>query len=161
MNHSTKTQKGSTLVEYAFVLTGFLMLMFGVIDFGRALFAYHYVSSAARDAARWSMVNGYNCGGDSSCDTANGAGSTHGAFETAVQNYVTNRVPTSMRAADVTATASFLNNNGPTECNTGATKNYPGCTVKVQVSYAFHFTTPIVSRSALTLSSTSEMVIAH
>ena len=102
MNPLRKKQKGSTLVEYAIVLTGFLMLIFGIIDFGRAMFAYHYVSSAARDAARWAMVNGYNCGGDSSCDTANGAGAKHGAFETAVQNYVTNRVPSSMQVANLT-----------------------------------------------------------
>ncbi len=148
-------------MEYAIVLTGFLMLMFGIIDFGRALFAYHFVSSAARDAARWAMVNGYNCGGDRSCDTANGASSPNGATATQIQNYVTNRVPSSMKAADVTATASFVNNNGPTECTVSTTQNYPGCTVKVQVSYAFHFVAPIVSKSALTLSSTSEMVIAH
>ena len=62
---------GSALVEYAIVFLLFMTMIMGTIDFGRALYTYHYLSNVTRDAARWAAVNGSTCGGDNSC---NGAG---------------------------------------------------------------------------------------
>ena len=50
MTRSLRSQSGSVLVEYALTIVIFLTLMFGIVDFGRALFTYHYVSEAAREA---------------------------------------------------------------------------------------------------------------
>lgn len=155
-------ERGSTLVEFAIVLVVFLVLLFGIIDFSRALYTYHYVSAAARDASRWAAVNGYNCPDDSSC---NGTGNMNNgrAYETDVSTYLKNNVSSAIDKNKITSTITYGNDsNGGTECDgSSATRNSPGCTVSVQVSYAFNFVAPIVSTQTLTLSSTSEMVIQH
>lgn len=48
---------GQTLVEFALVLPVLLLLMMGLFDFGRAIFAYNAVSEAARNGARIALVN--------------------------------------------------------------------------------------------------------
>jgi hypothetical protein len=56
-------QRGSALVEQALVLTILLAVIFGIIDSGRALYTYHFVSQAAREATRWASVRGSTCVG--------------------------------------------------------------------------------------------------
>ena len=55
---SLKGETGSGLVEYAIVFTVFMTMLLGVADFGRAMYAYHFVSSAAREATRYAIVRG-------------------------------------------------------------------------------------------------------
>jgi len=49
--------RGQGLVEIALVLPVFLLALFGLIDVGRAIFAYNSVSEAARNGARVAIVN--------------------------------------------------------------------------------------------------------
>lgn len=105
-----KRQRGSALLEYAVIVTVFLMLIFGIIDFGRALYTYHYLSNAARDATRWSAVNGTTCNSDGSC---NGTGGMNNgtASTTDIKNYVKNNVPSAIDPAKLTTNVNFLNSN--------------------------------------------------
>ena len=48
---------GQSLVEFALILPILLILLFGILDFGRAIFAYNSVSNAARSGARVAIVN--------------------------------------------------------------------------------------------------------
>jgi len=48
-------QRGSTLVEFAIGATVFLMVMFAVLEFGRALWIHNALSDAARRAARYAV----------------------------------------------------------------------------------------------------------
>ncbi len=48
-------QVGSTLVEFAIGATVFLSVMFGVIEFGRALWTHNALADAARRAARYAV----------------------------------------------------------------------------------------------------------
>jgi Flp pilus assembly protein TadG len=48
---------GQTLVEFAFIFPIIMLLAFGFIDVGRAVFEYNTLTSAARAAARVAMVN--------------------------------------------------------------------------------------------------------
>jgi Flp pilus assembly protein TadG len=41
-------QRGAVLVEYAFTFIFFMVLFLGIMGFGHALYAYHYVNNAAR-----------------------------------------------------------------------------------------------------------------
>jgi Flp pilus assembly protein TadG len=50
-------QSGQSLVETALVLPILLVILMGIFDFGRAIFAYNAVSNAAREAARVAIVN--------------------------------------------------------------------------------------------------------
>ena len=48
---------GQALVEFALVLPIFLLIVFGVFELGRAVFAYNTVANAAREGARVAAVN--------------------------------------------------------------------------------------------------------
>lgn len=50
-------QRGQSLVETALVLPILLVILMGIFDFGRAIFAFNAVSNSAREAARVAIVN--------------------------------------------------------------------------------------------------------
>lgn len=56
-----RRERGQTVVEFALILTILLMLTAGLVDVGRAFYAYNGVASAARNAARWGAVVGGTC----------------------------------------------------------------------------------------------------
>jgi Flp pilus assembly protein TadG len=153
------TERGSALVEFAFVCIIFLTLLFGITGFGHALYAYHFVSNAAREGSRWAAVNGKTCAGDASC--------TAPATSTDIQNYVKTIIPQGVDATKVTITPSWpVKSGSPQICSAavgglGPFANYPGCTVEVQVQYTFNMIFPLVSTGPLTFSSSSDMVIVH
>jgi Flp pilus assembly protein TadG len=158
-----KAERGATLVEFALVVMLFMVMVLGIIDFSRGLYIYHFLSNSARDATRWTAVNGATCGNDSSC---NGTGGMNlgPASDVDITNYVKNRVPTGIDASLVTVIVSWpLQPDGPGNCDptSGGIKDNPGCTVQIQVSYPLNFIFPLIHSGTLTLSSTSEMIIVH
>lgn len=48
-------QRGATLVEFSIGASVFLLVMFGVIEFGRALWVHNALADAARRAARYAI----------------------------------------------------------------------------------------------------------
>jgi hypothetical protein len=48
---------GQALVEFAFVAIFLLLVIFGVIDFGRLFFAYATMSNGVREGARYGIVH--------------------------------------------------------------------------------------------------------
>ena len=48
--------RGQALVELALVLPIFFLLVFGLVDLGRAVFIYNSLAEASRDGARWGSV---------------------------------------------------------------------------------------------------------
>ena len=50
-------EKGSTLVEYAIGASVFLMAVFAVLEFGRALWAHNALTDAARQGARYAVLH--------------------------------------------------------------------------------------------------------
>lgn len=55
--NSRKRERGSTLVEFSIAATVFLMSMFAVIEFGRALWTHNALADAARRGARYAVIN--------------------------------------------------------------------------------------------------------
>jgi hypothetical protein len=49
--------RGQTLVEFALILPIFLVVLMGIFDAGRLVFAYHTVNNAAREGGREATVN--------------------------------------------------------------------------------------------------------
>ncbi len=97
-----------------------------------------------------------------------------GAQQSDVQNYVKNLVPDGINSGNVTTTVTWpvqgasSDDPSPPICSgpvsglsPSAIYNYPGCTVEVEVSYPFNFLFPLVHIGTVTMSSSSEMVIAH
>jgi len=161
-----KAEDGSTLVEFAIIFIMFMTMILGIAGFGHALYAYHFVNHAAKEASRWAAVNGSTCNADNSCNGT--APMNNGpANATDIQAFVTKITPLGIDSSKVTVTTTWPTVTGsPQICSTavggvGPTINYPGCTVQVTVSYPFTFIFPLLPTNPLTLSSTSEMVIAH
>jgi len=63
MKHSKvfdSSERGATLVEYSIAVTVFLIAMFAVIEFGRAIWVHNALSDAARRGARYAVLNSAN-----------------------------------------------------------------------------------------------------
>jgi Flp pilus assembly protein TadG len=55
-------EKGTSLVEFALILPLLLLILFGVLDFGKAFNYWNDETHLAAEGARWAVVNG-NPGG--------------------------------------------------------------------------------------------------
>jgi hypothetical protein len=49
--------RGQGLAEFALVFPLFILLLMGMVDLGRAVYAYNSITNAAREAARLAIVN--------------------------------------------------------------------------------------------------------
>lgn len=56
--HSGGSPRGQTLVEFALVMPIFLMLLIGIFDLGRVVWANDTLASAAREGVRYAIVHG-------------------------------------------------------------------------------------------------------
>ena len=147
-------QRGSTLVETAIVMSVLLAIVFGVIDFGRALYTYDFVGTIAREGARWAIVRGSECSnnvpGLNDCN----------ATAAQVQSYVQSLSEGATVASKIAVNTSTSFMWPGTGCPSGsASNNSPGCNVVVQVTYPFSFMLPFLPKSTINMTSTSEMVI--
>jgi Flp pilus assembly protein TadG len=182
--YRSRGQRGASLVEYAFVVFIFLTLIFGIGGFGHALFVYHHLNNAAKEATRYAAVRGFNCAltpvGQPSCTALNSATGIAGPTTKAdVQAYVQSITPQSIDStkliivvcgvSDSTAACPASVASGPVAC--ALTFNYPGCTAQVQVAYPYNFIFPLLptfttatapcTSPGLCMSSTSDMIIVH
>ena len=139
-------QRGSSLPETAIVLGVMLMILFGIIDFSRAMYTYSFVADLAREGARWAIVRGSQCTALDHCN----------AQSSDVQTYVQNLSEGLTTASGTTATAQW-----PSLGACAPAPKAPGCLVTVTVTYNFHFIAPFVSKAILPMSSTSQMVISQ
>ena len=140
-------ERGAGLVEFAIASAAFLLFIFGIIEFGFALFTYHSVSNAARLGSRWAIVRGASCNTLDHCN----------ASSSDIQTFVQSQVVAVMDPTQVTVTATWPGNGG--SCASGSKAR--GCPVIVTVSYPFNFAIPYVSGTQLQISSTSQMTIAN
>lgn len=176
-----RSERGSGLVEYGFIVVIFLSLMFGISGFGHALFVYHHLNNAAKEATRWAAVNGHNCNVDFSCNGT--APMNNGPAKLAdVLNYVKGITPNGIDPTKITistattpptcgladtaacaASTADVCTLGPSASGVAGSPypNYPGCTVQVTVRYTYNFIVPLVHTAPITMSSTSDMVIVH
>jgi Flp pilus assembly protein TadG len=126
---------GTGLLEFGLVMVVFFMFVFGVMDFGRALYTYHFVSNAACEATRYAVVRG-----SSSTDPVTAADIT---------SYVKSITPLGVDPDSLTVSTTW------------SPDDKPGSTVRIQVSDNFRFMNPLVTRYQVTLSDASQMVISQ
>jgi len=135
-------QAGQALVEFAFVVPLFLLLMLGLIDFSRLVFTYVSVANGAREMARVSALS-INWNGPAAIDAFNSY-----TVIAAGQNGATDKV--TVRTGD--AACARLLDTGGTCSSTPIVCAMPlssaTCTlgpppqrgfVEVQVAYTFQF----------------------
>jgi len=147
--------QGNTLTEFALILPVLLACIFGVIEFGRALYAYHFVSNAAREATRWASVRGQSC--DPTVYT-----SACPAGQSDIQDFVAGIAPPGIDKSRSTllVDSEWVVPPGKSNSCNKFPKN-PGCAVQVQVTYNFKFILPFLPTSTYRMKSTSEMIISQ
>jgi Flp pilus assembly protein TadG len=139
--------RGQALVEFALVFPALVLLLFGIVDFGRAIYDYNTLANAARVGVRVAIVNQNGAG--TGCATGSGAtppASTQvSAHDCAIQ--------AAIAMGSVTATVSYMAPTATTSCSPVQV----GCLAVVTTSYTFRPITPIISSivGAIPLSSTS------
>jgi len=146
------SERGSTLPEMAIALVAVLLLIFGIIDFGRAMYTYGFVSYLARQGARWAVVRG-----STSCTNSNNELPDCNASEAEVQSYVQSLSEGATVATGFTVNVTYP--SCPPDVASGT--NAPGCTVAVEVTYPFKFIMGLLPKEQLDISSTSTMVISQ
>jgi Flp pilus assembly protein TadG len=126
------SERGSTLVESAVVGVVFLLLLVGIMEFGRIGFAYNSVSFAAHRAARYAALRG--------------SGSGHPASAADVQ-------------ANAQAYLVAFDTSNLTVTTAWTPDNHPGSTVQVNVSYGFKTVLVPISADLFTLRTTCRQII--
>ncbi len=125
--------RGNTMIEAAITMVLFFTLLFGIVGWGRAVWAYVWTSHSAREASRWASVRGSKSSGATS----------NTAVTTFVKSQTAGLDPTA-----VTVNATWPDGNED-----------PGSRVTVSVQYSVTQLVPFVP--AITVSSSSTMVIAQ
>ena len=155
--------RGSASVELAFARVVLMTSIFAIMDFSRAMYDYHFISNAAREATRYASVRGStSCGTWGSCPVA----------ASDVSAYVKGLVPTGMfvDSSAGAGTAGYLAVNTTWQgigikweraCSRPVTR-YPGCIVQIQIQYTSGFTLPYVrTLGTMNLSSTSQFTVSQ
>jgi Flp pilus assembly protein TadG len=163
-------ERGSTLLEFA-LITAFVLfpLIFGIFDFARAAYAYHYVAFAASEATRWASVRGSQCANSlpAPCVATAGAAGTVDAYvrSTSPAGLYVDSGACSGTAGCLLVTTSWpgapSGTNAPSSCSGGAGSNSPGCAVSVEVQYTFGFDLPFLPSAVVHMSSASQTVISQ
>lgn len=136
-------ERGQATVEFALAVTVLFMVTYGIIDFGRALYAYDLVNTAARIGSRYAIVHGSGC-----------TLSICPATSAAIQTYVLTKV-TGVNQSQFSVVTTWSTAPGCSDPNFQG----PECIVNVKVSYPFRFV--LAFNQTLTLTSTSQMVISQ
>ena len=156
--HPGSGQSGQGLVEFALVFPVIMLLLFGVFDIGRAVFAYNTITDAARHGARVAVVN----------QIAPAATVTQCDENMPVENVTTPTwspracaaaiaKPLGIQPGDITVSYST-----PAGSSMGCTTPLNvGCIAKVTVRYSWTPVTPVVGNlvGPITMSSTSQMPV--
>lgn len=173
-------ERGSAVAEFALAATVFLGLMFGIMDICRAMYAYEFVTFAARAGARWATVRGSACytnlssNGVTSSSAAAAfcypAGTAYngGAQATDIQTYVQSLhlpgIPGHLITVTTTASTVWPATGAACPASTsGSTSpiNSPGCPVHVIVQYPYSSQIPFFRVKIITLTADSQMVISQ
>lgn len=116
-------RRGQTLVEFALILPIFVLVLFGILDFSRAVYAHHTINNAAREAVRIAIVD------------QNTAVIEAEAIKQSVALGITN--------ADVDV--GFLSGTYADTAPCNATPRM-GCVAEIAVNYTYTAVTPIIGQ---------------
>jgi Flp pilus assembly protein TadG len=140
-------EQGSVILETALSMIVLLTFLFGIMETGLALFAYHFISNAARETTRYAIVRGTSCTGfASACPATQNDIKTY-ATNLGFSGITTSNVAVSYRAYPAGGTCSPCNN--------------PGNLVTVTITYNFPFSVPFVPAQTFAMTSSSSMIISQ
>ena len=153
-------QRGNALVEFAVSLTVLLTVLFGIIDIGRALYAYDWLYNAARQTTRWSMVRGAFCNNPQHPLTG------CPADKNTILNYVKNTNGTGLDTSGIdTSLVNVSSHCFASDTPTGDPPCAPPGTIQVSITYRFQPITPflaaLLSNYQWSMSSSSKRVMQN
>jgi Flp pilus assembly protein TadG len=140
-------ERGAEAVEFALVVPMFLLLVFGVVDFGYMINHDTMINNASREGARAGAFN-----------------PDQAAINTLVRQSLTTVEPIGTSPSKITVAVTCRTPSGSTLCNPNdhVTDAISGGTVIVTVTYAHSWITPVGSTimpGGITLSKKTEMRI--
>ena len=137
--------RGQSLVEFALLLPVFVLLLMGILDFARAIYAYNAVGNAAREGTRTAIVN-QNPNDISARAATQATGLGISTVPVSCPPAGTNGVCVQFLTSDLSATCSPAG---------------IGCVAQVIVKYTFTPITPIIGNiiGSIPVSSTSQQSI--
>jgi Flp pilus assembly protein TadG len=145
--------RGQALVEFALIFPVMVVVLFGVFDFGRAIYAYNTISNAARQGVRVAIVN-QNAAG-TGCAGGNGSGPQDPTKMSAVDCAISAGIALGTTTSNVTIT--YMNATDTATCSPLA----QGCLAVVTVTYKFVPITPVIGSiiGSIPMSSTSKQPV--
>jgi Flp pilus assembly protein TadG len=153
--------RGQALVEFAFVLPILILLMVGIFDFGRAVYAFNTVNNAAREGVRLAIV-------DQNCNAIGQMAEQHASSLDVSWNYDGSLAPGAACFADAqevhiqfleagytgddsTAPQDFSDSCDPGQPPGPYSGTRLGCVAEVTVTYEYTAATPIIGNLIGTL----------
>lgn len=128
------TQKGAAMVEFALTFVAILLILFGIMEFGRIIYSYNILACATKEAARYAIVHG----------SRSGSPATAAAIETQLERWTIG-----------------LDRSRINVATTWDPSNTPGSVVRIQATYNVMPMTRMIFRNPLLLSSRAEVVISR
>lgn len=149
---------GQTLVEFALVFPVIVLLLFGVFDLGRAVYAYNTVANAARVGARVAAVN------QLAPPTSNTACAEDMPIEDTANPHWSIRACAAASAISLGVSPSSVTvaySSPPSTSLSCSPQLHVGCIASVTVTYGWSPLTPVISNivGSIALSSTSQIPI--
>jgi Flp pilus assembly protein TadG len=120
----SSSRQGQALVEFALILPVFLLILMGIFDLSRAVYASSTINNAAREAGRRAIV-------DQTCQNVIGVATKHAVALGSVSISVTWLAP------DGSVVAA---------CPSSPTGNSVSDIANVKVTYVFTAATPLISQ---------------
>jgi Flp pilus assembly protein TadG len=148
-------EEGASIAEFAVASTILLAIVFGIYEASSALYAYTYISDAAREATRYAIVRGSACTGFTEC-----SGTPVGATSAQISSYVKGLGYPGINSSNLNVNSTWPT-TGSACTPISSPCNNPGNLVKVVVAYQYPLSIPFVPLSTINMSSTSEMVISQ
>jgi len=148
--------RGQALVEFALVFPLIVLMLFGIFDLGRAVYAYNTIGNAARVGARVAAVNQIQTSPD--CNESRPVedqSNPHWSIKTCA---AASAVSLGVQTGDVTVSYSAPPSTALT-CPQDTPK--VGCVASVTVTYTYQPMTPVISSlfSTISMASTSQVPI--
>jgi len=152
---SLGSERGQGLVEFALVFPVFVLLLLGIFDLGRAVYAYNTIGDAAREGARVAIVNQIETSPDCVLDRPiQDLANPHWSIKACAIRW-----GNALDLQDANVTVSYAAPPGITlTCSPTVSV---GCIATVTVTYDWHPITPIIGGLVgdLAMSSTSQVPV--
>ncbi|MGH9593188.1 MAG: TadE/TadG family type IV pilus assembly protein [Bryobacteraceae bacterium] len=151
-------EAGSELVEFSLAALIFVTTVVGIADLSRAMYAYHFVTYASQQAARFAATRGSSW--SSACTTVAPPSFAMkfqcNASTTDMTNFVKSISVVNNSNITVTTTWPGTTANCSSSCSACTTTNSPGCMVKVKVNYSFRFASTLWHQTTVNLYATAQ-----